>query len=53
MVWRKEDFYQAIRSAGFDGCEEYAKTLRKEANPTTQERNKRCPNRKTTTKRKI
>ena len=36
MAWRKEDFYQAIRSAGFDGCEEYAKTLRKEANPLSE-----------------
>lgn len=36
MTWRKEDFYQAIRSAGFDGCEEYAKTLRKEANPLSE-----------------
>ena len=36
MAWRKEDFYQAIRSAGFDGCEEYAKTLRKEADPLSE-----------------
>ena len=31
MSWRKEDFYQAIRSAGFDGCEEYAQVLCREA----------------------
>ena len=31
MAWRKEDFYQAIRSAGFDGCEEYAQVLCREA----------------------
>lgn len=36
MAWRKEDFYQAIRSAGFDGCEEYAKKLRKEADPLSE-----------------
>lgn len=36
MSWRKEDFYQAIRSAGFDGCEEYAKKLRKEADPLSE-----------------
>ena len=31
MSWRKEDFYQAIRRAGFDGCEEYAQVLCREA----------------------
>lgn len=36
MAWRKEDFYQAIRSAGFDGCKEYAEKLRKEANPLSE-----------------
>ena len=36
MSWRKEDFYQAIRSAGFDGCKEYAEKLRKEANPLSE-----------------
>lgn len=36
MAWGKEDFYQAIRSAGFDGCKEYAEKLRKEANPLSE-----------------